>query len=122
MISDSRLALGDHEKALAAYDEAIEIDPKNMTFLSNKAAVYFMQKKYDECIEMCDKAMEVGKANMAPFEDRGKALTRCGKAYQKKGNLEMAIEMLNKAQLEFYSKDTQRLLKTMELDKKKKDA
>ena len=110
------------EKALAAYDEAIAIDPKNMTFLSNKAAVYFMQKKYDECIDMCDQAIEVGQANMAPFEDRGKAFTRCGKAYQKKGDLVKAIEMLNKAQLECYSKDTQRLLKTIELDKKKKDA
>lgn len=109
------------EKALAAYDEAIEIDPTNMTFLSNKAAVYFTQKKYDECIEMCMKAVEVGKENKAPFEDRGKALTRCAKAYQKKGDLEKAIEMCNSAQLENYSKETQRLLKTYELDKKKRD-
>ena len=109
------------EKALAAYDEAIEIDPTNMTFLSNKAAVYFTQKKYDECIDMCKKAVEVGKENKAPFEDRGKALTRCAKAYQKKGDLAKAIEMCNNAQLENYSKETQRLLKTYELEKKKKD-
>jgi stress-induced-phosphoprotein 1 len=109
------------EKALGAYDEAIAIQPTNMTFLSNKAAVYFTQKKYDECIEECLKAVEVGKENKAPFEDRAKALTRCAKAYQKKGDLQNAIEMCNNAQLESYSKDTQRLLKTYELDKKKKD-
>lgn len=109
------------ENALAAYDEAIAIDPTNMTFLSNKAAVHFAQKKYDECIEECFKAVEVGKANMGPFEDRGKALTRCAKAYQKKGDLGKAVEMCKNAQLENFSKDTQRLLKTYELEKKKRD-
>mmetsp|Transcript_16544 Transcript_16544/g.25020 ORF Transcript_16544/g.25020 Transcript_16544/m.25020 type:complete len:566 (+) Transcript_16544:121-1818(+) len=110
------------EEALAAYDEAIALDESNMTFLNNKAAVYFTQKNYDMCIEMCNSAMEVGKANMAPFEDRSKALTRCAKAHQKKGDLGTAIEMCKASQLEFYSKDTQRLLKTLELEKKKADA
>jgi len=110
------------EDALAKYDEAIALDPKNMTFLSNKAAVYFTQKKYDECIEMCKKAVEVGKEHRAPFEDRGKAYTRAAKAYQKKKDLESAIKMCNEAQLENYDKDTQRLLKTLELEKKKADA
>jgi stress-induced-phosphoprotein 1 len=92
-----------------------------MTFISNKAAVYFTQKKYDDCIAMCEKAVEVGKANMAPFEDRAKALTRCAKAWQKKKDLGKAIEMCQASQLESYSKDTQRMLKTMELEKKKAD-
>jgi len=109
------------DEALAAYDEAIAIDPTCMTFLLNKAAVYFAQKKYDECIEECNKSLEIGKANMAPFEDRAKALTRCAKAYQKKKDLAKAIEMCKSAQLESYSKDTQRLLKSLELEKKKKD-
>ena len=109
------------EEALAAYEEAFAIDSTCMTFLLNKAAVYFAQKKYDECIAECNKSLEVGKENMAPFEDRAKALTRCAKAYQKKKDLGMAIEMCKSAQLESYSKDTQRLLKSMELEKKKKD-
>lgn len=109
------------DEALAAYDEAIAVDPTNMTFLSNKAAVYFTQKKYDECIEQCEKAMEVGKQHKASFDDRAKALSRCAKAYQKKGDLGKAIEMCQSAQLESYSKETQRLLKSMELEKKKKD-
>ena len=107
--------------ALAAYDEAIVIDPTCMTFLLNKAAVYFAQKKYDDCIEQCNQAIEVGKEHMAPFEDRAKAYTRCAKAYQKKRDLGQAIEMCKAAQLESYSKETQRLLKSMELEKKKKD-
>jgi len=109
------------EDALAAYDEAIAQDPTNMTFISNKAAVYFNTKRYDECIEACKEAVEVGKANRAPFEDRAKALTRAAKAYQKKDDLAMAIVMCREAQLESYEKATERLLKTMELEKRKSD-
>ncbi|KAL7570066.1 hypothetical protein ACA910_017101 [Epithemia clementina (nom. ined.)] len=110
------------EEALAKYDEAIALDPTNMTFYSNKAAVYFTDQKYDECIEMCLKAVEVGKAHRAPYEDRGKAYLRAAKAYQKKKDLENAIKMCNEAQLENFDKDTQRLLKTLELEKRKADA
>jgi stress-induced-phosphoprotein 1 len=109
-------------EALAAYDEAVTIDPTNMTFLSNKAAVYFTQKKYDECIEECIKAIEIGKEYKASFDDRAKVMTRCAKAYQKKGDLAKAIELCQSAQLESYSNETQRLLKSLELEKKKKDA
>ena len=59
-------------------------------------------------------AMEVGKANRAPFEDRHKALARCAKAYQKKGYLGKAIEKCTEAQLESYEKTTERLMKTMD--------
>mmetsp|Transcript_6163 Transcript_6163/g.11020 ORF Transcript_6163/g.11020 Transcript_6163/m.11020 type:complete len:587 (+) Transcript_6163:63-1823(+) len=109
------------DEALAAYDEAIALDPTNMTFVNNKAAVYFTAKKYDECIEACTKATEIGKANMAPFEDRAKVYTRCAKAYQKKGDLANAIDMCKAAQLESYDKTTLRLMKNMELEKKKAD-
>lgn len=109
------------DEALAAYDEAASLDPTNMTFLSNKAAVYLTAKKYDECIEACLAAVEVGKMHRAPFEDRAKALTRAAKAYQKKGDMAKAIEMCKQAQLESFDKATQRMLKTIELEKKKAD-
>lgn len=107
--------------AIAAYDEAIKLDGTNMTFFANKASVHLTAKKYDECIEACNEAVEVGKANMAPFEERAKVITRCGKAYQKKGELGKAIEMFESAQLESYDKTTQRLLKNLQLEKKKAD-
>lgn len=110
-----------YEEALAAYDEAIALDPTSMTFIANKAAVYFSQKEYDTCIETCMKAFEVGKDNRAPFEERAKVLTRCGRAYHKKGDIAKAIETLKDSQLESFSKDTQRLLKNWELDKRKAD-
>ncbi len=109
------------DEALAAYDEAINLDPTNMTFVSNKAAVYFTTKKYDECIAACEQAVEVGNENCAPFEDRAKALTRAAKAYQKKGDLGKAIEYCQKSLLENHDNATKRLMKTMELQKKQAD-
>lgn len=110
------------EGALAAYDEAFALDSTNMTFLNNKAAVFFAQKKYQECVDMCLKAVEVGKEHRASFDERAKSFTRAAKAYQKLGDLERAIEMCKQSQLESYDKDTQRLLKTLELEKRKADA
>jgi len=109
------------DEALAAYDEAIALDPTKMTFVNNKAAVYFTAKKYDECIEACNEAVEIGKANMAPFVDRAKVYTRCAKAYQKKGDLANAIQMCKEAQLENYERATERMMKNMELEKRKAD-
>jgi len=110
------------EEALARYDEAIFIDPTNMAFVSNKAAVMFTQKKYEDCISLCRHAVEVGKEHRASFEDRAKALSRAARAYQKLGKLAEAIETCQEAQLESFDKSTQRLLKTLELEKKKADA
>lgn len=42
------------EQALEFYQKAIDADPSDVTYYSNKAAVYFEMKKYDECIEACD--------------------------------------------------------------------
>merc|ERR1740121_287012 len=109
------------DEALAAYDEAVDLDPTNMTYTANKAAVYFTTKDYDTCIKCCDEAIEIGKANRAPFEERAKVLTRCGKAYEKKGDLETAISKLKDALLENHDKATQRLLKNWELEKRKLD-
>ncbi|KAL3801498.1 hypothetical protein HJC23_000936 [Cyclotella cryptica] len=110
------------DEAISAYDEAIHLDPTNMTFHNNKAAVYFTTKQYDKCISACREAVEVGKANRAPFEERAKALVRCAKAYQKQGDLGKAIECCQEAQLEFYDKATERMMKNWELEKKKADA
>lgn len=44
-------------EALRFYEEAIQIDPTELTFYTNKAAVYFEMKDYAKCIEECDKAI-----------------------------------------------------------------
>lgn len=48
-------------------------------------------------------------------------MTRCGKAYQKKGDFEKAISTWQDAQLEYFDKATERLLRNLQLEKKKRD-
>ncbi|KAI8637421.1 hypothetical protein BD408DRAFT_52594 [Parasitella parasitica] len=47
--------------ALGHYDKAYELDDTNITFLTNKAAVLFEQEKFDECIKVCEGAIERGR-------------------------------------------------------------
>lgn len=62
----------DFEAALTHYDKAFELDGTDMTYLSNKAAVYFEQGKFDECVETCLKAVDVGRENRANFKQIAK--------------------------------------------------
>lgn len=39
------------------------------------SAVYFEQKKYEECVKECEKAVEVGKENRADFKKVAKYVT-----------------------------------------------
>lgn len=40
------------EEAISHYDRAIELSPDDLTYYTNKAAVFFEMKEYDKCIEL----------------------------------------------------------------------
>lgn len=109
------------DEAIAAYDEAVAIDPKNILFLSNKAAVYVEMGQTDKAIEICEEALEIGKKVMAPYEDKAKLLQRIASAHIKKGDPGTAIEWYTKSQLENYDKAIERKIKNLELEKRKAD-
>ncbi|KAJ0672473.1 putative Heat shock chaperonin-binding, tetratricopeptide-like helical domain superfamily [Helianthus annuus] len=46
----------DFETAIACYTKAVELDDGDISFLTNRAAVYLEMGKYDECIKDCEKA------------------------------------------------------------------
>jgi stress-induced-phosphoprotein 1 len=108
--------------ASACYEEAIALDPANMTFISNKAAVAFEKGDLDGCIELCRAAVEVGRAHRADYADIAKAFVRMGKAAAKGGDLAAAIEFYKSAQVENYTKEVERIIKNTELDLRKKTA
>jgi stress-induced-phosphoprotein 1 len=107
------------EEAIAAYDEAATLDPTNMMFLNNKAAVLIEMGQCAEAVELCEKALDIGRQNRASFDDRAKVYQRIAAAHTKTGDLHAAIEAYGKAQMEKYDKAIERKMKNMELDLKK---
>lgn len=85
----------DFDTALKHYEKAAEIDPTNITYLTNKAAVYFEQNEIQKCIETCEKAIEVGRENKADYATIAKAYARIGNAYMKTKDLKNALKYYN---------------------------
>ena len=106
-------------EAIAAYDEAIALDPTNMMFLNNKAAVHVELGECDRAIELCQQALEIGKVNRASFEDSAKVYQRIAAAHLKRGDMPAAIASYKKAQQEHGDNAIERKIKTLELEHKK---
>ena len=70
----------DFNTAMKHYLEATRLNPKEMTFLSNIAAVKLEQKRYEECVEFCTKAINIGRENRADTKRIEKAINRRDKA------------------------------------------
>lgn len=105
----------DFETAVKHYDKAIELDPTDMSFRTNKAAVYFEQKEYQKCIEECSQAIEVGRENRADFKLMAKAYARMAGAYVKLEDYVNARTYYQKSLTEHRIPDT--LTKLSEVEK-----
>ncbi|GIY39792.1 hypothetical protein CDAR_3251 [Caerostris darwini] len=94
------------DEALTHYDKAIELDPTEMTFLTNKAAVYFEQKEFETCIKQCEKAVEVGKENRADYKKIAKAYSRMAASYLKLKDYYNSRTYFQKALTEHRTRET----------------
>ncbi|KAG7015655.1 Hsp70-Hsp90 organizing protein 3 [Cucurbita argyrosperma subsp. argyrosperma] len=113
----------DFEKAINHYSKALELDDEDISFLTNRAAVYLEMGKYEDCIKDCDKAVERGRELRSDFKMIARALTRKGTAYVKLAkcskDYDIAIETFQKALTEHRNPDT--LKKLNDAEKAKKD-
>ncbi|ORX51934.1 TPR-like protein [Hesseltinella vesiculosa] len=109
------------EDALTHYNKAWELDNTNITFLTNKAAVLFEQENYDECIKVCEQAVESGRELRADYKLVARALQRIGNAYVKKGDLDNAIKFYGKSLTEHRTPDTLQKLRDTEKLKKEQE-
>lgn len=87
----------DFDTAIAKYSRAIELDDSDVSFLSNRAAAYFEQGSYDECIADCDTAIARGREVRADYKLMARAMARKGNALAKKGELEEAVAVYQKS-------------------------
>ncbi|XP_015181039.1 PREDICTED: stress-induced-phosphoprotein 1 [Polistes dominula] len=98
------------EEALKHYNKAVELDPTEIVYLLNIAAVYFEQKEYDKCICQCEKAIDLGRENRADFKLIAKAFTRIGHAYKKMSNWKQAKIYYEKSMSEHRTPEIKTLL------------
>lgn len=108
-------------KAIQHYQKAIEIDPSEITFYSNLAAVHFEKKEYEECVKVCEKAVDVGRENRADFKLIAKAWNRAGNGYRKLGNLKTAKTAFEKALTEHRTPEYKSNLSEVEAAIKKEE-
>ena len=87
--------LGNYEKALASYAKALELTPDNARVYSNRATVYYHQKKYEAAIIDYSKAIELSPKGQLPCE--GDYNYNRGAAYKESGKNDLARQDYKKA-------------------------
>lgn len=102
------------ENALEHYNNAVTHDPTDITFYNNIAAVYFEEKEFKNCIEQCEKAIEVGRENRADFKLIAKAFQRIGNSYKKLGDWCSAKTYYEKSMSEHRTPEIKSLLTDIE--------
>jgi len=88
------------DEAISLYTKAYEANSENITVLTNRAAVKFEQKAYDDCIADCKKAIEEGRACRADWKIIARAFERMGNAYVKQDKLDDALAAYNDSLVE----------------------
>lgn len=111
----------DFEAALVHYSKAQELDPDDISYQTNKSAVYFEQGKYDECIKECTEAIEHGRKVYADYKLIARAFARIGNAYAKQEKYKEAIDAYNRSLTEHRTPDILTAVQKLEKLKKEKD-
>ena len=68
---------------MSHYDRALELYGDDITFLTNRAAVYFEMGRYDDAVADCDAALDKGRELRVDFKLLARALARKGNALVK---------------------------------------
>jgi len=104
------------DEAISHYGKAWDLY-KDITYLNNLGAAYFEKGEYDDAIKTCEKAVEEGREIYADFKMIAKSYARIGSAYEKKGDLALAIENYKKSLTEHRTPDIVTKLRSAEKNK-----
>jgi len=109
------------QDALGKYEEAIDMDPTDMSFHLNKAAVYLEMGEFDSSVKSSEKAIEVGRSVRADYQSIAKAYTRIGNAYSKQTKWDEAIKAYQASLTEFPNDEASKKMKDCVKLKKQQD-
>ncbi|TGJ82044.1 hypothetical protein E0Z10_g6719 [Xylaria hypoxylon] len=104
------------DEAIAHYTKAWDLH-KDITYLNNLGAANFEKGDYQACIDACTKAIEEGRMIYADFKMIAKSYARIGSAYEKIGDLALAVENYQKSLTEHRTPDTVNKLRAAERKK-----
>jgi stress-induced-phosphoprotein 1 len=106
------------EEAIKLYSQAIDLNPKELTFYLNRAGAYHEVKNYEKTIEDCNFVLE----NTFDFQKKARAHGRIAFAYQEQGDLDKAVEHFERSLLENTDQRIKDALKQVNEIKKKQEA
>ncbi|XP_047075062.1 U-box domain-containing protein 70-like isoform X2 [Lolium rigidum] len=110
------------ETAVLHYTRGAALDPRDISFLTNRAAAYLLMSKYKECVRDCDDAVERGRELRADNRLLARALSRKASALLKlaacAGDYAPAIRALQQSLAEHYSEETRAKLDEAESARK----
>lgn len=101
----------DFEAAARLYDQAIELDPDEIAFRNNRAAVFFEEGELDRCVEFCRETLKHAREIRAPFAMIAKVYARMGNAHMKRKDFDAAIEAYEASLAESSSPDVRTRLR-----------
>jgi stress-induced-phosphoprotein 1 len=111
----------DFEAAIQHYSKAMELDPDDIVYKTNRAAVYFEMQRYDDCIKDCKEAIEEGRKHYADYKLIARAFARMGNSYMKQEQYAEAIDAYNHSLTEHRTPDVLASLQKVEKLKKEKE-
>jgi stress-induced-phosphoprotein 1 len=76
------------------------LNPNDLIYYTNKAAVYFEMKEFNTCIELCDVAIQKASEGYYDYQKLAKAWARKANALGKLQRFDEAIEAYDKALVE----------------------
>lgn len=103
------------EQAIGHYQKAIELDPTDIVFYNNLAAVYYEQHNYKQAIAECERAITVARENGGDFKQISKSFTRIANSHKRLGDLGAAKINYEKAMSEHRTPEVKTLLSEVEM-------
>lgn len=110
-----------YEQALALYQEAIDLNPNEINYYNNVAAVHFQKEDFESCVEWCDKAIQKSKEGYYDYKKLAKSMARKANALAKQGKLEESLALFKDALLEDNDYSIKEQMKKVEAVKKEQE-
>ena len=90
---------GNYQEALKLYEKAIELNPNNILYHTNKCTTLLNMKNYTGAINAALSAVETGEKNFATVDQMWKAYMKLGTAYKLANQKEKAVSAFESASL-----------------------